>query len=141
VPAARKAQLGEWLLARLAKGELSAQSAWWAIGRIGARAPLYGSAHAVVPSEIASEWLTRALASDLSSVEQAPFAVAQLARLTHDRTRDLDPALRERAATALMRSREAELWVKLIREGGALSAAEEGRVFGESLPPGLRLGE
>jgi hypothetical protein len=29
--------------------------------------------------------------------------------------------------------------VKLIREGGELSASEESRVFGESLPPGLRL--
>ena len=95
----------------------------------------------MVPPDVASAWIERALASDLSTVEQAPFAVAQLARFTHDRTRDLDTSLRDRAAGALMRSREAELWVKLIREGGALSAAEEGRVFGESLPPGLRLGE
>ena len=141
IPAARKVQVGAWLLARLAKGELSAQSGWWALGRLGARAPLYGSAHAVVPSAVASEWLARALESDLASVEQAPFAVAQLARVTHDRQRDLAPALRERAATALSRVRDAELWIKLVREGGELTAAEAGRVFGESLPPGLRLGE
>ncbi len=141
VPVARKVQLGDWLLARLDKGELSEQSAWWAVGRIGARAPLYGSAHTVVPSHIAEKWLTRALAKDLSTVEQAPFAVAQLARLTHDRQRDLEPSSRERAAAALARVREGELWVKLVREGGELTAAEQGRVFGESLPPGIRLGE
>ncbi|MEY4511877.1 MAG: hypothetical protein RLZZ450_3999 [Pseudomonadota bacterium] len=141
VPATRKVKLGEWLLSRLSKGEISAQSAWWAIGRIGARAPLYGSAHAVVPSNVAATWLTRALESDLATVEQAPFAVAQLARLTHDRQRDLAPALRERAAVALGRARDAELWIKLIREGGELTAAEEGRVFGESLPPGIRLAD
>ncbi len=141
VPAARKVQVGEWLLARLDKGELSAQSGWWALGRLGARAPLYGSAHAVVPSALAAEWLTRALTRDLASVEQAPFAVAQLARLTHDRQRDLEPALRERAALALSRVRDAELWIKLVREGGELTVAEQGRVFGESLPPGLRLGD
>ena len=141
VPVARKVQLGEWLLKRLQKGELSASGVWWSLGRLGARTPLYGSAHAVVPSHVAGAWLERALESDLASVEQAAFAVAQLARLTHDRQRDLDPALRERAATALSRTREADLWIKLIREGGSLTAAEEGRVFGESLPPGLRLGE
>ncbi len=141
VPVTRKVQVGGWLLARLEKGELSAQSGWWALGRLGARAPLYGSAHAVVPAAVASEWLAQALARDLGSVEQAPFAVAQLARLTHDRQRDLEPALRERAAQALARVGDAELWVKLVREGGELSAAEQGRVFGESLPPGLRLEE
>jgi molecular chaperone DnaK (HSP70) len=141
IPSARKVKAGEWLLARLKKGEISAQSGWWALGRLGARAPLYGSVHAVVPSAVAGAWLTRALESDLATVEQAPFAVAQLARLTHDRTRDLEVSLRERAATALSRVRDAELWIKLIREGGTLTAAEEGRVFGESLPAGLRLGE
>jgi len=140
VPATRKVELGGWLLNRLEKNEISAQSAWWAIGRLGARAPLYGSAHAVVPSGVAGSWLQRVLQNDLASVEQAPFAVAQLARLTHDRQRDLDPVLRERAAAALSRVRDAELWVKLIREGGELTVAEESRVFGESLPPGIRLG-
>jgi molecular chaperone DnaK (HSP70) len=141
LPAARKAQVGGWLLKRLGLGELSAQSVWWAVGRIGARAPLYGSAHAVVPSPVAASWLKLALESDLASVEQAPFAVAQLARLTHDRQRDLEPALREQAAVALGRIKDAELWVKLVREGGELTQAEESRVFGESLPPGIRLGD
>ncbi|MET0339661.1 MAG: Hsp70 family protein [Polyangiales bacterium] len=141
VPVERKVQVGEWLLKRLEKAELSASSVWWSLGRLGARAPLYGSAHASVPAHVASAWLERALATDLASTDQAAFAVAQLARLTHDRQRDLDAGLRERAATALSRTREAELWIKLIREGGTLTAAEEGRVFGESLPQGLRLGE
>ncbi|MET0287035.1 MAG: Hsp70 family protein [Polyangiales bacterium] len=141
VPVAKKVQLGDWLLSRLDKGEISEQSAWWAVGRVGARAPLYGSAHAVVPAEIAGKWLSRALGKSLDAVEQAPFAVAQLARLTHDRQRDLDPALRLRAEQALSRVREGELWVKLVRDGGELTVAEQSRVFGESLPPGIRLGE
>jgi molecular chaperone DnaK (HSP70) len=139
VPAASKAELGEWLMARLAKGELSAPSVHWSLGRIGARAPWYGSAHSVVSADIASSWLERLLALDLRKSEQAPFAVGQLARLTQDRARDLAPALRERAAQALTQVAGTEPWVKLIREGGALSASEESRVFGESLPPGLRL--
>jgi hypothetical protein len=137
--AAQKAELGEWLLARLAKAELSAASVHWSLGRIGARSPWYGSAHTVISSETAASWLERLLALDLRKSEQAPFAIAQLARLTQDRARDLPEPLRERAATALSRVPGNEPWVKLIREGGELSASEESRVFGESLPAGLRL--
>jgi molecular chaperone DnaK (HSP70) len=139
LPAASKAELGEWLLTRLAKGELSAPSVHWSLGRIGARAPWYGSAHSVVSADVASHWLLHLLTLDLRKSEQAPFAVGQLARWTQDRTRDLGPELRERAALALTQVAGTEPWVKLIREGGELSASEESRVFGESLPPGLRL--
>ncbi|HEX4355576.1 MAG TPA: heat-shock protein Hsp70, partial [Polyangiales bacterium] len=137
--AAQKAELGEWLLARLATAALSAASGQWSLGRIGARAPWYGSAHTVISIETASSWLERLLALDLRKSEQAPFAIAQLARLTQDRARDLPEVLRDHAATALARLPGNEPWVKLIREGGQLSASEESRVFGESLPAGLRL--
>jgi len=136
---AQKSELGGFLLARLAKAELSQASVFWSLGRLGARAPFYGSAHSVVSPETASEWLERLLALDLKRTEQAAFAVAQLSRFTHDRARDLDPALRDRAAELLARAPGNEPWVKLIREGGELSAQEAGRVFGESLPAGLRL--
>jgi molecular chaperone DnaK (HSP70) len=136
---ADKRELGGFLLARLAKGELSQASVYWSLGRLGARAPFYGSAHTVVAIETASEWLERLLALDLRKTEQAAFAVAQLARLTGDRARDLDPALRSRAAEQLGKTQGHEPWIKLIREGGELSAADAGQVFGESLPAGLRL--
>jgi molecular chaperone DnaK (HSP70) len=139
LPAADKAQLGGWLLARLAKGDLSQSSVYWSLGRLGARVPLHGSAHTVVPPEIASEWVLRLLALDIDKTEQAAFALAQLARLSQDRARDLEPELRERAAARLAQSAGSEHWVKLIREGGELSATEVNRVLGESLPPGLRL--
>jgi molecular chaperone DnaK (HSP70) len=139
VPAARKVELGGTLLARVAARELSQAAAYWSLGRIGARAPWYGSAHTVVPPEVAGEWLERLLALDLAATEQAGFAVAQLARFTHDRARDLAPGLRERAAQALGRLRGGEAWVRLVREGGELGASEATQVFGESLPPGLRL--
>ena len=139
VAAARKAEVGSYLLARLAKNELSPAAVWWTLGRLGARAPLYGSAHTVVAPQVACAWLERALANDLRTVEQAAFAVAQLARFTHDRARDVPEALRERAASALARTTGNDTWVKLVREGGELSESDQGRVFGESLPAGLRL--
>ena len=139
LPSEQKTELGGFLLARLEKSELSPASVYWSLGRLGARAPFYGSAHSVVASEAAAVWLERLLALDLRKTEQAAFAVAQLARLTHDRARDLDPALRARAAERLAQVPGNDPWVKLVREGGELSASEVGRVFGESLPPGLRL--
>jgi molecular chaperone DnaK (HSP70) len=144
VSAERKVKLGGWLLARLGSSELSPGSVWWTMGRIGARAPLYGSAHTVVPPQIAATWLEQGLraAQSLraaSDVEQVSLALGQLARLTHDRARDVSPELRERAASAIARTTGNDTWVKLVREGGELSESDRGRVFGESLPSGLRL--
>lgn len=136
---ARKAELGDWLFTRVANKELSQASAYWSLGRIGARAPWYGSAHTVVSPEVAASWLDRLLALDLDATEQSAFAVAQLARFTHDRARDLSVEQRERAAQALGRLRGSEAWVQLIREGGELGTSEATHVFGESLPAGLRL--
>ena len=139
LPAERKVELGEWLFTRVANKDISQACAYFALGRVGARAPLYGSAHAVVPADIASGWLARLLKLDLRNTDQAAFAVAQLARLTHDRARDLAPAERERAASALASLPGSELWLRLVREGGELGAEQATAVFGESLPPGLRL--
>jgi hypothetical protein len=136
---ANKVELGEWLFTRVATKDLSHASAYFALGRIGARAPLYGSAHAVVPAEVASGWLDRLLALDLRRTDQAAFAVAQLARFTHDRARDLPASDRERAAAALSALPGSDLWTQLVREGGELGVEQATAVFGESLPPGLRL--
>ncbi len=139
LPAPRKLEVGNWLLVRLQSKELSQGTVYWTLGRLGARAPWYGSAHSVIPPEQVRAWLEPLLALDLAKAEQSAFAIAQLARFTGDRARDLDPELRERAAAALARLSGSEPWVRLVREGGELSAVEAGRVFGESLPAGLRL--
>lgn len=138
LPAARKAQVGDWLIERMARGELS-MGAWWSVGRLGARAPLYGSAHTVVRADVAQRWLQRALEQDLKRQDQAALAAAQLARRTDDRERDLPPDVRERTAQALREAGAHEGWIRLVQEGGQLSEADERRVFGESLPAGLKL--
>jgi molecular chaperone DnaK (HSP70) len=140
VPAARKVEVGGFLIERLTKhGE--PDSSWWAVGRLGARTPFYGSAHNVVPKEVASEWLERALALDWRKVDPAPFAAAQLARMSGDRERDLDADLRERVAERLSAQAAPPSWVRMVREHTKLEAADERRIFGESLPPGLSLVE
>jgi hypothetical protein len=136
---AQKREIGGFLLARLAKGELSEATVYWSLGRLGARAPFYGSAHNVASVDTANEWLELLFKLDPKKTEQAAFAVAQLARLTGDRARDVAPEQRARAAELLRRTPGNEPWIRLVEEGGELSVADAGRVFGESLPAGLRL--
>src|SRR4249920_1312795 len=88
-----KVELGEWISQRLSYPELASGPWTWSLGRLGARAPIYGSLHQVVPAAIAGEWARRLLEPEILPLEGAAFALAQLARLTGDRTRDLEEQL------------------------------------------------
>ena len=138
VPAMHRSEVGKWLLERLARPAEKAHT-WWALGRVGARESLYGSAHTVVPPETAAEWLQAVLALDWKAVEPAAFAAAQLARLTGDRARDLPPELRDEVARRLAAMRAPQSWITMVREVVSLDDADRRRSFGEALPPGLRL--
>src|SRR5262249_23273976 len=56
-----KVKLGDSLLDRVDKGK-DVDFAFWAVGRLGARQPLYGPADAVVAADVAERWLDRLLA-------------------------------------------------------------------------------
>jgi molecular chaperone DnaK (HSP70) len=134
----RKIVLAQQLLERLRKPSENHQT-WWAIGRIGARLPFYGSAHGVVPPEVALQWLEAVLALDWKKVEPAAFAAVQLSRMTGDRSRDLPDEARETVIRRLEMLGAAPAWIRMVRETVALDEADTGRVFGESLPAGLKL--
>ncbi|MFD1560472.1 Hsp70 family protein [Paraburkholderia silviterrae] len=138
IPAERKIEIGEQLLTRLQKPAENHQS-WWAVGRIGARLPFYGSAHGVVAPEVATRWLDAILALDWRKVEPAMFAAAQIARMTGDRSRDLEPAVRETVLRRLEGANAPQTWIEMVREVVTLDSADTGRVFGEALPSGLKL--
>jgi len=138
VPVAHKVEVGRWLLERLAQPAEKAHG-WWALGRVGAREPLYGSAHAVVPADVASDWLDAVLALDWKKIEPAAFAAAQLARCTGDRARDLAPAARETVARRLVQVNAPPTWIAMVSSVVRLEEADRRRAFGESLPPGLTL--
>ncbi|HEX9575251.1 MAG TPA: Hsp70 family protein [Myxococcales bacterium] len=134
---AAKVEAGSWLVERLRAG--AAPGVAWALGRLGARVPLAGAAHQAVPPEVATEWLELLLGLDLRVNAEAPFAIAQLARLSGDRARDVDDEPRARAAAALEEARAPAEWARGIREVRALGEKDEQRVFGEALPLGLHL--
>jgi molecular chaperone DnaK (HSP70) len=139
VDPADKVEAGEWILARI-EGEGPAPHLLWAVGRLGARVPFHGSAHLVVPARTAETWAARLLALPLPRGELV-FPLAQLARCSGDRARDVDEAVRSRALDALSAGGAPEEALRAVREVAAASEEEERRIFGESLPPGLRLVE
>src|SRR5690606_3455426 len=67
-----------------------------ALGRIGSRVPLYGPLNAVVPTASATRWIEAVVELEWPDPEKAAFSVAQLARKTGDRARDIDESLRAR---------------------------------------------
>ncbi|CAE6841979.1 hsp70 family protein [Paraburkholderia aspalathi] len=138
IPVERKIELGESVLTRLKKPAENHQS-WWAVGRIGARRPFYGSAHSVVPPDIAALWLNTILALDWKKVDPAAFAAVQIARMTGDRSRDLPEDVRHAVVRKLEATNAPRAWITMVSETVELDDADEGRVFGESLPAGLKL--
>jgi hypothetical protein len=101
--------------------------------------PFHGSVHNVIAREVAAEWLARVLALDWKKVQPAGFAAATLARVSGDRERDLEPAMRDQVARRLSQMQAPESWIQMVQGIIELNEADEKRIFGESLPPGLRL--
>ena len=137
--AVEKAALGGWITERL-KSPATAAGPWaWALGRLGARVPLYGSGHKTVDADQAATWLSLLLEAGLRRIDGTAFAATQLARLTGDRGRDLDEAIRQRTVDALAAAQAPGRWVRLVTEVVALEADDEAQALGDSLPLGLQL--
>ncbi|MET0543362.1 MAG: Hsp70 family protein [Variovorax sp.] len=141
IPSAHKVEVGDWLVGQMQRGAARAQSQWtlWSIGRLGARLPFHGSAHRVVPMEVAAAWLTVLLALDWKRTEGAAAAAANLARMSGDRARDLPPELRNQVISRLAAWRAPPAWIARVREVVPLDEAGQQGVFGETLPLGLKL--
>ncbi len=152
IPPDYKVEIGNWLLEQLrqpaaAPDQRDSQDSkdsqagrkLWALARIGARQPFHGNTHDVVPPEIAAGWLDAVLALDWKRVEAAAFAAAHIARMSGDRARDIPPALREQIVRRLQASDASPSWIAMVSQVVQLDEADESRMLGESLPPGLKL--
>ncbi|PPD33315.1 MAG: molecular chaperone DnaK [Methylomonas sp.] len=138
LPVADKIQLGGWLLKRLEKaGE--PDSSWWALGRIGGRILFHGNSHDVIAPSIVADWLAQLLKTDWKKQPQAGFAATLLARRCDDRARDIDDDLRLQVLDKLKQAKAAVSWQDMVAEYKQLDESQEKQLFGEALPPGLRL--
>jgi molecular chaperone DnaK (HSP70) len=138
--AAARTELAVALVDLAERGRATEQELW-ALARLGARVPVYGPLNCVVSRDAAARWCERLLAVEWPRPESYAFALAQIARATGDRERDLDAALRERLAVRVASTPHGERAARLVRESVPLEAREEARLLDEALPAGLRLRE
>ncbi len=138
LPVENKIQLAEWLLKRLQKASEPNQT-WWAVGRIAARVPFHGSSHNVIPAETVTQWLQQLLDVDWKKVPQAGFAATLITRMSGDRARDVDDLMRQKIVEKLKLSKVPSSWVAMVEEFKQLDEQQEKQIFGEALPPGLKL--
>ena len=136
----KKIQLAQWLITRLGKSSESAQC-WWALGRLGARVPLYGSTHNVLPLALVENSLEKILQLDWKTLAQAPLAAVTLARKSGDRQRDINDHLRQQVSAKLTTHRAPQSWINMVEEVIELNAMDEKKIWGDALPPGIRLAQ
>ena len=138
LPVEKKVMACEWLLKRLQKSSEPNQT-WWAVGRLASRVPFHGSSHNVIPAEIVTVWLQQVLKVDWKKIPQAGFAATLMSRMSGDRARDLDDAVRLQVIQQLQASKAPASWLAMVEAYKELSEVEEKQMFGEALPPGLKL--
>ncbi|MBV8856306.1 MAG: Hsp70 family protein [Acidobacteria bacterium] len=137
LPPSQRVELGEEILSRI-KEEPTNKSFTWALGRLGARVPFYGLLNCVVSAAAATEWASALL----SLPELTPHiftAVSQLAARTDDPLRDVDEGFRAEAVRRLEAAGANDDALEPLRTCVPRTRAAAVRLFGESLPEGLRL--
>jgi len=134
LPLHTKTELGDTLVRNIKAGAYR-ESELWCVSRLGARELLYGPINQVPPPATVTRWV-----EVLLGVDGAGDALASLARLTGDATRDLAPAMREAVRRKLESLPNSERLLARFNGEEARDEAALGRIFGEELPSGLVLG-
>lgn len=137
LPAPERVLLGQELLQKLNE-QPKDKSYLWAIGRLGARIPFAGPLNCVIPAETAIAWI-EALRKLPVLTSDAVSAIAQLGAKTDDPARDIDEAYRGDLLSQLEPGGHADHVLQSLREFMPPARMDAAKVFGESLPAGLRL--
>lgn len=134
---ALRTRLGDQILDRARRDPRS--GTWlWALGRVGARWPLYGPLSSVVPASTAERWMETVLAFR-SITSDAAAAVAQIGALTADAARDVSADRREAAIDRLRQAGCSDDVLATLLTARPPDRIEAVRAFGESLPEGLSI--
>jgi hypothetical protein len=137
LPSPTRVALGKELLVKV-KEQPTNQSFLWSLGRLGARIPLYGPLNCVIPAEVAAQWMKSLLRlGDLTP--DVASAVVQLGARTNDSHRDVDADARWEAMVRLNEVGLTGALIESLREYVPPGRNDAVRIFGESLPEGLRL--
>jgi len=113
----------------------------WALGRLGSRCPVYGPADTVLePGRIEATVEALAATSGRLSAAQA-LALAQMARMSGDRARDLSEKRRSACARRLEEGEGYAELAALVRSVQQTSDQLRARIVADSLPDGLRIAD
>ena len=142
LPLEEKLALGELLTAKITQGRAGGSEPYiWALGRIGARVPLYASLHHTVPPEQVALWFEKLSALDWTKGDYTLLcsAFSQMCRLTEDRHRNAAPEVLNAVLQKMQQSGATAAQLRVLREYVEVELADQVQLFGEALPSGLRL--
>ncbi|MGZ8165325.1 MAG: hypothetical protein ACXW04_07565, partial [Methylobacter sp.] len=66
-------------------------------------------------------------------------AATLISRMSGDRARDIDEIMRRQIIEKLKLSKAPSSWIDMVEHIKELDEKEEKQIFGEALPPGLKL--
>ncbi len=112
---------------------------YWALSRLGARELLYGSVDRVIPAKEILKWTNRLLKLSWKSNDPIENLIVQVARMTGDRTRDIDEVHRSGVIRWLQSRKFNKKSIKKVSEVIEIDVKEQNIQFGETLPAGLIL--
>jgi actin-like ATPase involved in cell morphogenesis len=136
-----KTQLGEALL-KLTRRSPVPTYAFWSLTRIGARVLLYGPLNTVLHPETVGPWIDALVGfepGNESETRDWAFCLVQLCRRTGQRALDVDEGRRKAVLAVLKGLDVPAAWLRMVEEVVHAEGAEQARLFGESLPIGLKL--
>ncbi len=132
-----KVELGRTLLSELKPNRIKPQLIW-AISRIGARTMLYGPLDRVIPPSEVEKWIYLLMEEQWKNSQPIGAAIAQLARKTGDRFRDIDPKSVDPIIQWMIHNNFSDE-KRSVETIIPIENKEENTIFGEDLPSGIIL--
>ncbi|MEK7485794.1 MAG: Hsp70 family protein [Planctomycetota bacterium] len=137
-----RTEMGETLLKKIVSHPQDTKNyEFWALGRIGARVPLYAKMNRVLPALKVQSWIEKLLLLEDSRVEKF-YTLAELAKKCGDRVLDIEESVREKILKQFDAHPEISgiaTLSQMLKEVVALNASLQKHYFGDSLPPGIVL--
>ncbi|MFQ5559467.1 MAG: Hsp70 family protein [Nitrospinota bacterium] len=112
----------------------------WALGRMGARNLVYGTADLVIPAKEASKWVEKIMKmAKKPDDESVHFALRHIAEYCGEKNLDLPEALKTEIEKFLQNGSAPPSVLQGLWKRVAVTAKEDEKVLGDSLPIGLHL--
>ncbi len=133
-----KSRLGRQLLSEVSVKNLKSQHLW-ALSRLAARDLLYATVDRTIPPDEACRWIEQMMTYDGKDTHPVGRTIAQMARKTGDRARDIDDAMQTRVLEWMDSRKMADDIKRPVGEIVALESQDRNAMFGEALPQGIIL--